>query len=404
MLAPVGYRVPIRDLITAALRATASGRHREQFQREIADHFSVTTTLAVSSGKAALTLALLALKRLSSRKKVIIPAYTCYSVPSSIVKAGLEVVPCDLAPDSFDYDYGQLQGLLGPDILCVVSVHLLGIPSDTARVKDLCGPNGIFVVDDAAQAMSASGKARPGTRGDVGILSLGRGKSVTCGAGGLVLTNSKQIGDALVEVTQNIPQPTFVDDAMTFITLLGLGHFIPPALYWLPAGLPFLRLGETIFHEEFPIRWLSNYQALLLSGWRDRLESLEAVRRRNAAHYAAHIAGERTEARTIACLRFPIVLRDADDKRRMLIEQDGVALGMSGLYPDIVPAIAQLKSPHSATDFPEARRMARSLITLPTHPLVTERDRTRICAAVNALGQGGRSIAPFTQPRSHGSI
>ena len=67
----------------------------------------------VSSGKAALTLILQALKELHpERNEVLIPAFTCYSVPSSIVRAGLKVKLCDISPDTLDFDYNQLEKIL----------------------------------------------------------------------------------------------------------------------------------------------------------------------------------------------------------------------------------------------------------------------------------------------------
>jgi hypothetical protein len=262
-LAPVGQRIDARDLVRAF--ASRNRHYREQaLQPDLARFFRVRTALAVSSGKAALTLALLALARVNPRRRVIIPAYTCYSVPSSIVKAGLDVVPCDLADGSFDYDFSRLTPLLQDDVLCVLSVHLFGIPSDTGRLKELCRRRGIFVIEDAAQALSSG---TIGTTGDIGVFSFGRGKNITCGSGGVIVTDADEIATALTEITSHLPGTALIQDFATFVTLLFLSWFILPRLYWLPAGLPFLRLGETIFYEDFPIRWLSGSQAMLLRAW-----------------------------------------------------------------------------------------------------------------------------------------
>jgi perosamine synthetase len=149
-LPPVGYQPFLSDLLGVACRAiSAQGHDVEALEREFVEHFSIRQAFAVSSGKAALTLILRALTALTGRRKVILPAYACYSIPSSIIKAGLDVIPCDIGKDSFDYDYDQLASMLEGDVLCVLSVHLFGIPSDTARLNELCRPKGIFVVEDA---------------------------------------------------------------------------------------------------------------------------------------------------------------------------------------------------------------------------------------------------------------
>jgi dTDP-4-amino-4,6-dideoxygalactose transaminase len=345
----------------------------------------VSTALGVSSGKAALTVILKALGTLSPRRKVIIPAYTCYSVPSAIVKAGLDVVPCDLAPDSFDYDYDQLTPMLGPDVLCVLSVDLFGIPSDTPRVRAACRHDGIFVIEDAAQALgSRIGGERLGTRGDVGFFSLGRGKNVTCGSGGIIVTRDPRIGGALQAVAGPLPASTFGDDVATLVSLLTVSTFLSPGLFWIPSGLPFLKLGETIFHEDFPVRQLSNVQGALLRDWSSAAEALNVTRRRNSTYYAANVTGARAYAGDGACLRFPVVLPGGAEKRRLLEEQDGRLLGISGMYPTSVGAIPQLQGRLCRTRFDRAERLAESLVTLPTHPMVSDKDRQRISVAVNA--------------------
>ena len=87
---PVGYRVPRSDLISSAYDAGRTRAYRQDiFEDEFANRIGVRKAFGVSSGKAALTIILTALNTLTKRRKVIVPAYTCYSLPSSIVKAGL---------------------------------------------------------------------------------------------------------------------------------------------------------------------------------------------------------------------------------------------------------------------------------------------------------------------------
>ena len=390
-------------MVPAMVGQGLAGHERERvLQPGLEQALHLRTALAVSSGKAALTVALLALARSTGRRKVIIPAYTCYSVPSAIVKADLEVVPCDLAEGSFDYDYERLGPMLRDDVLCVVSVHLFGIPADTLRLTQLCRGTGIFVVEDAAQALGGSSHGRKlGTIGDVGVFSLGRGKNITSGSGGIVVTNSAQITQALTQVTRSVPETKLVHDIATFVTLLFLSWFILPRLYWFPAGLPFLRLGETIFDEDFPVRWLSDFQARLLRNWPNRLAALETARRQHSEYYVSHIDVFRADAikrglqpaqptsvdrelePAIPFLRFPVLL-ERGMKHRVLYEQGGATLGMSGMYPATVAAIPQLSGRFWDSQFPQAEAVADSLVTLPTHPLVSDRDRSAICSLINS--------------------
>lgn len=348
----------------------------------MAAHFGVANAFAVASGKAALTMTLRALHALTGRTKVILPAYTCYSVPSAIVKAGLIPVPCDIGGGTFDYDYGRLQAMLRRDVLCALSVHLFGIPSDTRRLKNLCKPEGVFVVEDAAQAMGVeAGGELLGTRGDVGFFSLGRGKNITCGAGGLILTNEAAIAMRLRALAAPYPHG-IAAELRTLVELGAMSIFISPRMYWFPAGIPALRLGETIFHPEFPVHALSDFQARVLAGWPARLAALNAVRRETGAFYRRSLASAAACEADVPYLRFPMIVGGRAVRDRIL--QEGKELGISAMYPASVGAIPEIRELLSEHRFPEAERVASSLVTLPTHPLLTERDRQKVCDVVNA--------------------
>jgi dTDP-4-amino-4,6-dideoxygalactose transaminase len=113
------------------------------------EYFGTDHVFSVSSGKAALYLILIALMHLRNRAKVIIPAYTCYSVPSAVLKAGLKIVLCDIRTETMDFDYEALKPLLDDDTLCI-SRHLPGYPLLWTASKYLRS-EGIIVEDAAKQ-------------------------------------------------------------------------------------------------------------------------------------------------------------------------------------------------------------------------------------------------------------
>jgi perosamine synthetase len=376
---PVGYRIPFRELAGAVVPGLSDGA----FEREFADYCGTSHVSSVSSGKAALSVILLALKSLSGKMKVIVPAYTCYSVAAAVVNNGFDLIPCDVAGDSFDYDYDKLTTILRREsgVLAVLSVHLFGIPSDTRRTMALCKPRNVFVIEDAAQGLGGmSEDARLGTIGDVGFFSLGRGKNVTCGGGGVIVTNAETVGRAIDSIVKTLPKNGAAHAAKAWLMLLVLSVFMSPRLYWFPAGLPFLRLGETIFPETFAIRRLSNLEKRILRGWRSRLARLDETRRRHSRFYAGVAHGASYDP-TVAYLRFPV--RISRNARTRLLGDDGRRLGITGMYPTSIARIPQLSGRLEPTEFPEADALAATLVTLPTHPLVTPQDRDAIAALLN---------------------
>jgi perosamine synthetase len=373
--APLGYRDILRGLGGLVEGAAAVTR----FEKELGDAFRSRYCFAVSSGKAALTLILQALRELApERDEVLIPAYTCYSVPSAIVRAGLKVRLCDLAPESLDYDFRQLGiHLRHPRLLCVIAIHLFGVPADVERVKRMAAGQGVVVVEDAAQAMGAEWNGRKlGTLGDVGLFSMGRGKAFSTVEGGVVLTGSERIGRAIAGVMAGVGEYGGLERIRLVAYALALWVLIHPRLYWLPKALPFLKLGETIYDPSFPVRRLSPFQAGLASAWRSRIEELRRTRRRNSREIAGRgVAPHGFAAAELPDLiRFPVLMADRERKERLLRAGERLGLGLSHCYPDTVAALGRVGDAQVSGHFPRARELAERIVSLPVHPFVGQQD------------------------------
>ena len=165
------------------------------------------------------------------------------------------------------------------------------------------------------------------------------------------------------------------------VELVVLTLFIRPRLYWIPAALPWLRLGETIFPKEIPLARLSGMKAGLLRHWRTRL---------GRVHSSAIGGGRATSAvgftsglppaghiRTCGCRS---VWREPPESGYSLSQARG--LGLSVAYPTAINEIPELRGAFDDEQFPSARLIADTLVTLPTHQWVSERDRIAIADCV----------------------
>lgn len=346
---------------------------------EIRRAFGVADVFPVSSGKAALTLTLMALKSLSNRTEVVIPAYTCFSVPAAILKAGLRPVLCDINPTTFDFDPGLLEQTVTSNTLCVIAHHLFGVPSDIQRARACCRAKGIFVVEDAAQAMGAECEGRKlGTLGDVGIFSFGRGKNITCGSGGVIVTNSSPIAEAIARHYRDVPSPTVWEVARDFAALVLMTVFIRPRLYWMPAALPFLRLGETVFPRDIRLKRLSGLQAGLLRNWQSRLARSNRIRSETATYFRQRMPLPLKHSASHPYLRLPILAATPMEKQRLHSFSQAHGLGLSAAYPTALNEIPELRGVVNGQQFPAARKVAANLLTLPTHQWLREKDKAAI--------------------------
>ena len=393
-LPPSAAPIEWRDLIQGLVGLARPQATMDRLQAEFRSYFGVKHVWFVSSGKAALSLILQALHSLSGRSQVVIPGYTCFSVPSAVVRAGLSVRLCDVDPLTFDPDFPHLEAVADPDVLCVLATHLLGIGVDVPRVAEFCHARGIFVVEDVAQAFGGDRNGKVlGSLGDVSFLSFGRGKNITCGSGGAILTNDDRIGEALAREYEQLPDESLLGMFRNWFEVAATQFLINPSRYWFPAGLPFLKLGETKFYTDFPITRMDPVRAGLLRRWKKRLTSSRISRVTHAEQLLRSLVSTvqpvKASGRGLSVyLRLPVLMRSKQEKDTLCRRSVDEGLGISSLYPSSVEQIAMLSETLSSQHVPQSTMIAERLVTLPTHELVSDDDLLRLCAAVESVQRG----------------
>ena len=381
-LPPAASPLSVADVWHGVVGMVRADRTRAAVEADLAAAMSVDTVLLTSSGRAALVVALKALRDLApSRRAVIIPAYACFSVPAAIVKANLQITLCDIDPDTLDFDYRHLAELVSEqDTLCVIATHLFGVRANVRRAHELARPHGVFVIDDAAQAFGSSTADGPaGTLGDIGIYSFGRGKAVTAVEGGAIVCNSPQLAAQLTLTVRQLPEPGLVHNIVTLAQSVVLLMLLRPSLYWLPASLPFLRLGETIFSTDFAIEKMAGAAAGLLRGWQARLAAANDARWQRAAFITDRVPGVPRAA--AACLRLPIICTSEQERDRVISAGNRAGLGFSVMYPSALNGLPQLSGRLTPRAVPNAERLAQCLLTVPVHPFVSAND-SRLIAGI----------------------
>jgi perosamine synthetase len=393
-LPPAATPIYLRDILNGLRGFIRSGYEIERFRSELQSYFGVKHCFLVSSGKAALTLIFKALYETYPEKgAVIIPAYTCYSVPSAVRRAGLEIRLCDIDADTLDFDYEQLEKMIsGPDaerILAVVPRHFFGAPADVERLRRVAAGLEIAIVEDAAQVMGGGQKGKKwGTMGDAGIFSLGRGKAFSTVEGGIILTDRADLADRIRRLVDNLREYTIIGKLSLFLKALFLTIFMHPELFWFPKSLPFLKIGDTIYGTDFAIRRLSEFQAGLSYGWQDRLHLLMKIRTVNARFWSSCLKNIAAPVKSFsqsgvgngadAPVRFPVLIGNEFEAKRLLRESEEKGLGIMVTYPDSVDGIPELSLQLDGRRFPVASECAKNLLTFPTHGFVSDLDKRRI--------------------------
>lgn len=409
-LAPTAAPISFWNLLGAVGGILGGVKHRNKLVQELKAKFGSREVFLVSSGKAALAVILKALASTSPRRRVIIPAYTCFSVPSAIVKAGLEVVLCDVEPETLDFKFAELEALLNDQVLCVVPTHLFGRPANVDRVKQLCEGKGIVVVEDAAQAMGGRSEGGfLGTAGDVGFFSLGRGKNLTCGTGGIILAKTPALAEPIRTEYATLREARRGEAIQNWIEMVFMRLLIHPMMYWLPTGLPFLRLGETRFYTDFSTYRMDEVRARLLRGWEERLDRVNRERSSRARWLLDTLdlplkGVQPITGREAIYLRLPLLLQDRETKAIVCKKSQEEGAGLSQNYPATIQDVPELAGRLARRVVPGAQEIVDRLVTVPTHQFVTEQDRLKIARVLGVTpGQSAPTISNDSSPAGRAS-
>lgn len=203
--------------------------HGRSFEALLKEYLQAESVEILSSGTLCLSIAFEAIKQYSRRNRIILPAYTCPLVAIAAHAAGMEIVVCDLASDSCEFDIDMLEELCDESIAAVVPTHMAGLPVNTSMVKDLAARAGAFVVEDAAQSLGARVAGCPvGFDGDISVYSLAVGKGLSLYDGGILRVNNPDLRKIVGEVSRMRVASQPVLNISRFVELLGLFFLYNP--------------------------------------------------------------------------------------------------------------------------------------------------------------------------------
>jgi perosamine synthetase len=176
----------------------ATGPEIPEFEKRVGAFVRAKHAVAFNSGTSALH-AILAAYKIGKGDEVIVPSFTFISTANAPLFVGAKPVFADIEEKTYGLDVEDVRSRITKRTKAIIPVHYAGCPCrDIKALSDLARKKGIYLIEDAAEALGAKVGKRPvGTFGDAGMFSFCQNKIITMGEGGIITTDDTKIFNKL---------------------------------------------------------------------------------------------------------------------------------------------------------------------------------------------------------------
>ena len=169
------------------------GKYIKKFEQSMTEMTGAAYAVSVSSGTAALHLSFLGLG-LGKDDEVIMPDFTLIADSNMALLCGIKPVFVDVDPLYYCIHWELIEKKITPKTKAILAVHMYGHPCPMDEILVLAKKYNLYVIEDACQAHGVEYKGKSvGNLGDVGVFSFYSTKTLTCGEGGMIVTNHKEL-------------------------------------------------------------------------------------------------------------------------------------------------------------------------------------------------------------------
>ena len=176
---------------------SSRGHFVSDFENAFASYIGMKYATGVCNGTVAIHLAMVALG-IKKGDEVIVPTFTYVASANPILMVGATPVFVDSKKDDWQMDPEDVRRKITPKTKAIVAVHLYGHPCDMDPIMKIAKENNIYVIEDCAEAIGSEYHGKKiGSFGTVACLSFFGNKTITCGEGGMVMTNDEKLYDLL---------------------------------------------------------------------------------------------------------------------------------------------------------------------------------------------------------------
>ena len=381
-----------------------NGKNIKKLEAEFKEYLGVKYAFSFNSGRSSLYALLSALSEVEGLKtgnKVLLQAFTCNAAINPILWAKLEPVYIDCNKNDFNVDVENLKEKIAenPDAKVLMVQHTFGMPANMDEINLIVRQNNMILIEDCAHSLGAEYNGQKvGTFGKAGFFSFSRDKIISSVYGGMAVTNDDKIGKKLEELQKEFGQPSLCWISQQILHPILLRYLILPVYDFFDLGKAFLVFSQITHILSKAVSWkekrgvrpdyfpkaLPNALAVMALNQFGKLEKFEAQRKNIAEAYYNELAGtkfilpEKYENRKSAFLRFTVKHKEAHDIIYEAWHKQNILLG--DWYTTVIaPFDTKLEEMHYKIGMcPNAERLAKQTLNLPTHINISKQDFVRI--------------------------
>ncbi len=347
---------------------------------EVRKRFKPYATCFYHSGAESLAAAILSIvsHKAVNAPEVMLSAYACPELVSAILYAGAKPILVDLEPQQPWININDLKNKISKNTVALIAVNLFGIAEQLEEISEICNKHKIVLIEDSAQSFPKITDDRF-WKGDFIVLSFGRGKPVSTLGGGALLYRHHDVIKCFSENSTGDEKISALKLLKYRVKIFLYNLLLHPRLYFIPASLPFLKLGETRFTPLQKIKPMAEENLSILDA---NIENYLRTKNNKRQQWLSDIVSELKlidlpkqccgQNNPPVLLRYPVLAASRKQRDELYHKLNQAGLGVSKMYQRPLNKIQGLEDIfREQGEFPNAAEFAERLLTLPVHKGLT---------------------------------
>jgi dTDP-4-amino-4,6-dideoxygalactose transaminase len=337
--------------------------------------------------------------------EIITQAFTCIAVPEAIIAVGAKPVYVDIKSNSVNMDVNDLQRKISSKTKAIIVQHTYGIPADIDNMIKITEEKNIPIIEDCCHTLMSVYKGKTvGTFGIGSFYSFEWGKPVIVGIGGSAVVNNNSLQKKLKLDYKNYELPSRFSQIRLRLQYIVHNILYNPSRYWLGRSLYHKMASMGIAEGNYnPIQegeHKSQDYTLRMSEYHKKLLEREIEKIKNLTSHSKWIASQyrdRIKSNEVCHLKvsndckvifahYPLIARN---KQKLLDEARKENIEVADWYSTPIHPVKSDQWPliyYNKGSCPNAEKMSKQIVTLPTNKKVTEKDINRTIDFLNKVG------------------